>query len=196
MDELVRKLQYKENFKCLVLNMPDDWKEFSFPFDLQPSDIPYDMEIIFISSDKMLKTDLSRLKISNDDRLRWLSYPKRSGRLGTDLHRDGIVEVLSTFSFKPVAMVSINDDWSAIRIRPAGKVKQLIRDDDAFPMELELLLKKCTECRNYFNSLSRTNKKEYMRWISSAKRPKTKQKRLEKTKMLLQDKVPNPFYRR
>jgi hypothetical protein len=194
-EELKRKLQYKETYKCLVLNMPDDWREFIFTFDTHPSDTSYDIEIIFIKADKTLLKDLSRLKAASDDRIRWLAYPKKGGKLGTDLNRDGIVGVLSTFNFNAVAMISINDEWSAIRIRPAGMVKRMIHNDDSFPQELELLLRQCTECRNFFDSLSNTNKKEYIRWISSAKRPETKQVRLDKTKMLLQDKVPNPFYR-
>jgi len=42
-----------------------------------------------------------------------------------------------------------------------------------------LLLEKNKKAKEFFNSLSFTNRKEYVTWIVSAKREETKQKRLK-----------------
>jgi hypothetical protein len=60
------------------------------------------------------------------------------------------------------------------------------------PVELEKLLTKNAKAKNFFESLSFTNRKEYAVWISSAKRPETKEKRLSVTLMKLLAGKKNP----
>ena len=47
------------------------------------------------------------------------------------------------------------------------------------PKELKQLLSKSAKAKSFFDSLSFTNRKEYARWITSAKREETKVKRLK-----------------
>lgn len=49
------------------------------------------------------------------------------------------------------------------------------------PPALQQLLDKNGQAKQFFDSLSFTNRKEYARWISEAKREETLQKRLEST---------------
>jgi len=49
------------------------------------------------------------------------------------------------------------------------------------PDELQRLLTKNPKAKSFYESLSFTNRKEYAQWISSAKRPETKTKRLAET---------------
>jgi hypothetical protein len=49
----------------------------------------------------------------------WVSYPK-PGQPGTDLRRDWLVRALHQYGVEAVQDASINDTWSALRLRPAN----------------------------------------------------------------------------
>ncbi len=51
-----------------------------------------------------------------DDGMMWFAYPK-AGQLGTDLHRDHLSTALSALELEPVSLVSIDDVWSAMRVK-------------------------------------------------------------------------------
>jgi len=57
------------------------------------------------------------------DSLLWLAYPKGGSSIKTDINRDKLWELLKPTGYRPVAQVSIDRDWSAIRFRPTEKVK-------------------------------------------------------------------------
>lgn len=58
----------------------------------------------------------------------WVSYPKKSSkRYQSDISRDAGWEVLGERGFEPVTQVSIDEDWSALRFRPVGEIKQMTR---------------------------------------------------------------------
>jgi hypothetical protein len=52
----------------------------------------------------------------------WISYPKKTSRSDSDLSRDIIREAMSEVGWRAVSIVAINEVWSALRFRPAGRV--------------------------------------------------------------------------
>ncbi len=52
------------------------------------------------------------------DALTWVAYPK-AGKLGTDLNRDVLAEMVKREDVRPVRQVALDDVWSALRLRPA-----------------------------------------------------------------------------
>jgi hypothetical protein len=52
------------------------------------------------------------------DALTWVAYPK-AGKLGTDLNRDVLAELVKARGVQPVRQVALDDTWSALRLRPA-----------------------------------------------------------------------------
>jgi hypothetical protein len=52
------------------------------------------------------------------DELTWIAYPK-AGKLGTDLNRDVLAELVKARGVQPVRQVALDDTWSALRLRPA-----------------------------------------------------------------------------
>ncbi len=48
----------------------------------------------------------------------WVAYHKGTSQIKTDINRDSINAYASTFGFQGVAMISINEDWSALRLKP------------------------------------------------------------------------------
>lgn len=53
------------------------------------------------------------------DKLAWIAYPRKAGRLGTDLNRDILAKSLAGRGVQPVRQIAINEVWSALRFRPA-----------------------------------------------------------------------------
>lgn len=60
------------------------------------------------------------------------------------------------------------------------------------PEALQKILDKNPEAKSFYGGLSYTNRKEYARWIATAKRPETKERRLAKTLEMLLNKVKHP----
>ena len=52
------------------------------------------------------------------DGILWMSYPKVSSGVQTDITRDAGWEVMSAYGMRPVAQVAIDGTWSALRFRP------------------------------------------------------------------------------
>ncbi len=48
--------------------------------------------------------------------LTWVAYPK-AGKLGTDLNRDVVRETLESRGARTVRLISIDETWSALRLR-------------------------------------------------------------------------------
>lgn len=47
----------------------------------------------------------------------WVAYHKGTSPVKTDINRDTIWQYAKTIGFEAVAQVSINDDWSAMRLK-------------------------------------------------------------------------------
>ena len=52
----------------------------------------------------------------------WISYPKGSSKVPTDLNRDVFWEALEHLGVRPVTQVSVDEVWSALRFRPFAEV--------------------------------------------------------------------------
>ncbi len=58
------------------------------------------------------------------DRAVWLIYPKKSSKnYSAKINRDGFISACENLIFRPVAQVSIDEDFSAIRLRFKKYVK-------------------------------------------------------------------------
>ena len=63
------------------------------------------------------------------DSILWLSFPKGSSKIQTDLTRDKGWQILQSLGLKWITLVSINENWSAFALRPyrVGEKKQAFR---------------------------------------------------------------------
>lgn len=82
--------------------------------------------------------------------------------------------------------------------KQAGDTVHVVLEQDLEPRRIDIpddlgeLLDANHEARDFFNTLSYTNKKQYVAWISSAKKAETRNNRLEKSIELLREKVKHP----
>lgn len=57
----------------------------------------------------------------------WICYPKKSGRIASDLSRDQGWEPITALGFLPVTQVAVDEDWSALRFRYRDEIPVLRR---------------------------------------------------------------------
>ena len=105
---------------------------------------------------------------------------------------------LKQYGLRTVASAAIDDTWTALRFKPEGQSKlsdfrvEAIKKNEyaafidpenrtiTLPVEMQQVLAGSTAAMTFYESLSFSNKKEYVVWILSAKQEKTKAERLEK----------------
>jgi hypothetical protein len=113
------KLQIKPGQSMSVINRPPDTQ-----LDLAGSPIVEDPAaadgVILFCADE---AELGRIRhelvaAAKRGALTWVAYPK-AGQLGTDLNRDRVWELVRDLGIRPVRQISIDDVWSALRMRPS-----------------------------------------------------------------------------
>src|SRR5215475_5435284 len=121
---LARKLGIKPGMKVLLRgvpahllpllgNLPDGAKL------LKTSKGEADLVIAFVRSGAEVKRMTpSALSALGENGLLWFAYPKKSGRLQSDLSRDKGWEPLFEAGFDSVAQISIDETWTGFRFRP------------------------------------------------------------------------------
>jgi hypothetical protein len=126
---LVKKLRIQAGQHALVLNPPEGYVEslIELPEGVELSTSPeggdYDFVHLFVfdSGDlnELLPGAAAAVKY---DGLLWISYPKKSSKVKTDLSRDVLWELMKETGLRPVTQISVDSTWSALRFRPAEAV--------------------------------------------------------------------------
>lgn len=125
---LVKKLRIQQGQRALVLNPPSGYVQSlgELPEGVELSNKPdgkYDFVHLFIKdSAEFEKLIQSAIEAVEYDGLLWISYPKRSSKVATDLSRDVLWGMMGETGLRPVTQVSVDAVWSALRFRPAEMV--------------------------------------------------------------------------
>ena len=53
----------------------------------------------------------------------WITYPKKTAGIDSDLSRDILAAAMTDKGWRPVSIVALDDVWSALRFRPIADVK-------------------------------------------------------------------------
>jgi hypothetical protein len=73
---------------------------------------------VFVENEKQLKQQLPKLKKSlKPGGALWVTYYKGTSKTKTDINRDSIAEYASSIGLEGVAIISVDDDWSALRLK-------------------------------------------------------------------------------
>ncbi|HYC40775.1 MAG TPA: YdeI/OmpD-associated family protein [Chitinophagaceae bacterium] len=210
------RLKITENTSLLALNAPPGFRESLSPLPrgarITTNAKDYDQIHWFVRDQAQLEKELSRvMKLMKPGVLAWVYYPKGSSGLQTDLTRDKGWDCLMAESDRLtwVNLISFNDTWSAFGFRAKTEADRKRdakpkKEREVFqwvnpatrevklPPDLATALKKHREAATFFESLSFTNKKEYIGWIVSAKRDETRASRIEGTLERLAKGLKNP----
>ena len=120
---VTQKLLIKANYKVLTVNAPKDYmaKIGELPSDvvfLQESNQLVDLVHVFVTSKKELAALLESVKfVLKPQGLLWVSYPKGTSKVETDINRDIIWQYAQTVGFQAVSMIAVDNIWSALRLK-------------------------------------------------------------------------------
>ena len=132
---LARKMKLKPGQRAALVNAPEAYlKELSpLPAGVQVAEKlqgEFDWAQVFVKNkaelDKLLPKVVRALK---PDSLLWISYPKGTSKIQTDLTRDKGWDSLQKTNLKWVTLISVNETWSAFALRPykPGEKRQSFR---------------------------------------------------------------------
>ena len=197
---VVEKLQLKDEKNLLVQGLPStiekQFVKLAFSKNVTPllKIKKIDFALVFAISHNQLKDILRDVvpALAEDAKL-WISYPKVSSKIVSDLSRDCNWQCLAHHGLECVRSVALDNVWCAMRFKKAEKIKRPLKSDAELagidfdtreitkPAELQHLFTRNKKANAFFERLSFSNKKEYVLWINSAKKEETKQARLEAT---------------
>jgi hypothetical protein len=127
---LTKRMLIKPGSRVLVVNAPDGYLQKLEPLPEnvtvqteRSSTDSYDcVQVFTYHKADILKYGAAALEAVRPDGLLWFAYPKKTGSIKTDIHRDVGWESVRDAGWEGIAMISIDDTWSAMRYRPADKV--------------------------------------------------------------------------
>ncbi len=132
---LANKMKLKPGQRAGVINAPPGFLD-----ELRP--LPAGLEIvtrlagkfdwlqIFVKNkaelDKLGPRAAAALKL---DSLLWISFPKGTSKIQTDLTRDKGWDAIRAADLKWISLIAVNTDWSAFSLRPyrSGEARQTFR---------------------------------------------------------------------
>src|SRR5437867_5002155 len=122
---VAQKLQVREGQKLLLVNPPQDYSELlakQLPENVMMVKGTGEADVIqvFISSKSQLNEQLGKLrKLLHPKGILWVTYPKGTSKIKTDINRDIIRKEAERFGLEAVAIFSVDNDWSALRLKRA-----------------------------------------------------------------------------
>lgn len=126
---LATKLLLKPGQRVAVVNAPEGYVKGlgPLPDGVHVSEAPegsYDLVQLFVQS----KADADRyaqaaIAATKPGGILWVSYPKKSGAIKTDISRDNGWEAFFATGWRPVTQIALDETWSALRFRPTEDVK-------------------------------------------------------------------------
>ena len=129
---LAKKMKLKSGLKASVINAPENYMdELRHDAAISPTlNGKFDWIQIFVRNKAELEALAPKVvKALKPESMLWISFPKGTSKIQSDLTRDQGWEVLRDLDLKWINLVSVNGTWSAFSLRPykAGEQKQSFR---------------------------------------------------------------------
>lgn len=190
-----QKLKIKEGNFIQTINAPDDYKKSLGPLPASAKIIDsgksFNQVHWFVKDKAQMEKELKKvLPLIKDDVICWIFYPKGTSKIQTDLTRDKGWDELLKHDMQWISLISFDDTWSAFGMRQKSeadkKKEEKPRERPIFdyvdpktktvtlPDDFAAALKKNKKQETFFNTLSFSNKKEYIEWIVTAKKRRDK----------------------
>ena len=132
MKTLLEKLNYRGQKRIVVMNSDENFTLASGDElrDVQVDNgidqrFPYEFMLIFVRKIAEVR-EIAPLALHNlvDDGILWFCYQKKSSKKGSpELNRDHGGKPLNDMDFYGMRMVSLNEEWSALRFRNIKYIK-------------------------------------------------------------------------
>lgn len=200
---LAQKLKIKEGATLRTIHAPANFEKVIGDFPpgvvISESSKSFDQVHWFVQTKAQLEEELeSVLSMLKEGVTLWFYFPKGSSKIQTDLTRDtGWESLQKRKSLQFLVLISFNETWSAFALRlktekdqrkaavpkerPVFQYIDPVKKQVFLPDDLAAALKKAKDEKAFFESLSFTNKKEYVEWVVTAKRDETRATRVKET---------------
>jgi hypothetical protein len=131
---LADKLKLGAGDRAAIVNPPEGYLE-----ELRPPEGPsiktdlngkFTWVQVFVKTRAELEALLPQIRSALEPAsLLWISFPKRSSKIQTDLTRDQGWDSLRESDLRWVNLISVNETWSAFSLRPyrSGETRQTFR---------------------------------------------------------------------
>ncbi|HEU5139791.1 MAG TPA: YdeI/OmpD-associated family protein [Bacillales bacterium] len=204
---IVEKLNLRKYKKAVVLDMPagkNDFEELE-SYDTAFTGSSYDLIFAFVLDLDALKGIVEQV-IKNDylDRngYLFLAYPKKGNKVySTFIHRDRLMDGLGagedgyvgTSSIKFARMVGLDEVFTVVGLKkedrrkkkPSAQKSQRVDDYIQMIPNVEQDLQDTPDLLAFYQSLTPGYRKDWARYVYSAKQEATQAKRREEMKMIL-----------
>jgi hypothetical protein len=131
---LAAKLKIKDGHSLLILYAPDDYLSSDMKADRRLKDgKQYDFIQWFVKRKVEIDKEAARvIKALKREGILWISYPKKTSLLKSDITRDSGWDAINRAGFETVSQISIDETWSALRFslaknespQPAKKIRK------------------------------------------------------------------------
>lgn len=119
---LAKKLGIREGANIVAVDAPEDYLDLLDPLPARVSfssevDLSTDIVHIFSASRSDLSTALADFRKILDPRaMVWVSWPKKSSKVPTDITEDVIREVALPLGFVDVKVCAVDQTWSGLKL--------------------------------------------------------------------------------
>ena len=119
---LAQKLGIKPGQKVATTGAPSGYRKLLAPL---PKGVSFTTEIttgapfvhLFVKERKVLEKELKRLRrLLADGGVLWISWPKKSSGVATDITEDVIREVCLPLGFVDVKVCAVDETWSGLKL--------------------------------------------------------------------------------
>jgi hypothetical protein len=204
MNALAKKLLMKTDSRWLLYNAPANYLDLLIPLPEGATtsfaiDGDFNGIQLFVKNSGELTDNLPVIaSVLKPDTIFWIIYPKKSSNIPSDLEMMSSWDELEKYGLNGVAAAAVDATWTALRFRPIDKTKisdtrneeiqknayaeyvDVVNKQITLPPDVSTALQQNPVAMNCYQSLSYSNRKEYVLWILTAKQEKTRLDRLEK----------------
>jgi len=132
---LAKKLKLKPGQRAAVIEAPEGYIDSLRPLPeavevLRSLDGAFDWIQIFVKNQAEIAQLFPRVaRALKPDSILWVSFPKGTSKIQTDLTRDRGWELVQQADLKWINLISVNETWSAFSLRPykPGEPRQSFR---------------------------------------------------------------------
>lgn len=205
---IVEKLNLQKYKKVAVLNIPegvDYFAVFAHYETVLYTDSSYDLIFAFVLDMESLKELIVKViekNYLNKNGYIYLAYPKKGNKVySTFIHRDDLLKgiganedgYVGTSNIKFARMVGLDDVFTVVGLKEdsqnrnqiSNKASQCVDDYIALIPNVEKDLQDTRELLAFYQSLTPGYRKDWARYVYSAKQEETRAKRREEMKMIL-----------
>jgi hypothetical protein len=204
LQNLLEKLQLGDEKNLLIQGLPSAIEKQFFRLTFAKNLTPLlkirriDFALVFAINETQLASIVNEvLPALHENAKFWVAYPKKTSKIATTLYRDCSWNCITGSGYEGVRQVPLDHVWTAVRFKKKDYAGEVVaptvsalyssamavehhrEKNDNPPDDFSKELKRSKVASHFFDTLSSTNKKEYVSWIVGAKKETTRTRRLE-----------------